>query len=417
MRSDFTLFCLIIVRTQALSFFLMTKNTLNIIGVMSGTSVDTLDIALMEISRDKTSPPKLLHYCEYDYSEELRQKLIKLSNSSHLKEISLDDFSRLNSYLGCYYGEQIKRFLKETGYAPDEIDLIGSHGQTISHTPNVSFDIATDGFEKAPASLQIGDGDCIAKATGITTVSDFRMADIASGGEGAPLSPACHQLFFGNAAPRVIAVNLGGICNITYLEQGNPAATVAFDTGPANMVLDGLITKLSDGEEHYDKDGNIAREGETSPELLKILLKNPYFEQAAPKSCGRREFGEHFVDLLQQEGEKLKLLPEDIIRTALEVTVISLRDAITKQVGMEFNTSDLIVGMGGGTRNSFLMERIQEELSPAKVITSDEMGINSSAFEAVCFGWLGYLCVTEQPFPLPGVTGAKTGNVYGKVCR
>mgnify|MGYP001618779355 FL=1 len=266
---------------------------LKVLGLMSGTSLDGLDIALVEIYETQNNfHIKNVEFKTYPYNDEIRKKLLKNINPDTSR---LDELCELNFELGDIFTDYILKFCADLKIKPEEIDLIGSHGQTFYH-------YIKNG--KATSTLQMGEPSVIAQKTGITTVGDFRPADISAGGEGAPLVPFVDYLLFHNYKKSFALQNIGGIANVTYIpHDGDLTKVLAFDTGPGNMIIDSLVHKLSNGKLNYDEDGKWAARGEIDSVFLKELLTNNYFKLSPPKSTGRELFGEHFCQNIYQKSK------------------------------------------------------------------------------------------------------------------
>lgn len=329
---------------------------------MSGTSLDGIDVAVVEIRGKRV---ETIAYKSTPYPKSVRDALLNIS--------TVEEVSRLNFRLGELYAKAILAI-------NERVELIGLHGQTIYH-------------EGGRHTLQIGEAAVVAERTGVDVISNFREADIAAGGQGAPLVPFVDRLLFGNTKKKRAALNIGGIANVTLLPTG-----VAFDTGPGNMVIDALVAHMTGGKQTFDRDGRIARGGLVRQELLIELLANPYFRRRAPKSCGREQFGREFTRMLIQTG----LPMVDLIATATELTVQTIARSIE---------ADEVIASGGGVHNKFLMERLRE-LIPIR--SSAEFGIDPDAKEAIAFAVLAYECAVGTPGNLPSATGAWHPAILGK---
>ena len=368
---------------------------MKVIGLMSGTSMDGITAALTEIlEKDGKLDIKLLSYETFPYPEELREELMEVAEDGHL-----NDLCRLNFEIGEKFAEAAENLLNE-----EEVELIGSHGQTVCHLP-------PDGNGGKTYTLQIGEADVIAERTGIKTVADFRTRDVAAGGEGAPLIPFVdYKLFQSNSKNRV-ALNIGGIANITYLPTGGgKGEVIAFDTGPGNMVLDQLVRDLTDGRMNYDENGAMARRGEVSEQLLSKLMDNPYFDRSPPKSTGRKDFGKAFTNSVKERGRQMGMDTNDIIASVTAFTAESIKYSCDKYL----RAVDELIAAGGGTENDTLMEELQNRVNfPVK--TTDEFGIPPEAKEAVGFAILAYETNKGRPSNILGATGAKKYVVLGKI--
>lgn len=363
----------------------MEKDNLYI-GVMSGTSLDGIDIALCSISDNEI---KTLHAKEYSYESEIKKDVL----NAILNPVTLEFIGTLNHKLGTLYSNAINQFLDEFTIDSKEIRAIGLHGQTIWHSPNTPY----------PFSMQLGDGSLVAKNTQIDVVNDFRSGDIANGGEGAPLTPAFHKALFNNHGDdnQSAVVNLGGIANITILSD----EFIGYDVGVANILCDYWIEKHQNIS--FDKDGLWAREGKVNKELLEVLLSDPYFQKLPPKSTGREYFNTSWLE------NKLKQFPTlsavDVQATLLEFTIIPIQQALQNQ-----NIKRLIV-CGGGAHNGYLMEKLVQNLDGIHILKSDDLGIDSTFLEAIAFAWLAYKRIHNEPIDLQKITGASRPTILGAI--
>ena len=338
---------------------------MKVAGVMSGTSLDGIDVAIVEIRGKKV---ETIAFQSTPYPKSLRNALLNIS--------TVEEVSRLNFRLGELYAKAILAMNQP-------VELIGLHGQTIYH-------------EGGRHTLQIGEAAVVAERTGAGVISNFREADIAAGGQGAPLVPYADKLLFGGSRKMRAILNIGGIANVTLLPSG-----VAFDSGPGNMVMDALAAHAAKGRMAFDRDGKIARNGTVRPELLSRLLANPYFRRSPPKSCGREQFGREFTERLIATGLPLP----DLIATATELTARTIFGAIS--------AAGEVIASGGGVHNLFLMERLGELLGQ-RVRSSAEFGIDPGAKEAIAFAVLAYQCALGHPGNLPSATGARHPAILGK---
>ena len=349
---------------------------MRVAGLISGTSADGIDAAVVDIGEKI----QVVATTNLPYPADVRQAILSVSNAvTHTATIS-----RLNFLLGELFAEA----LRKTGVPLETIELVGSHGQTIFHEGEPVEFLG----RKVASTMQIGEAAVIAHCTGIETIADFRAADMAAGGKGAPLVPFLdYQLFRHAEIPR-IALNIGGIANITVIPAAaRPEDVIAFDTGPGNMVMDILAPP-------FDREGEQARAGEINHPLLDELLADPYYRRDPPKACGREEFGAEFV---QRTGID--------IATAAELTVQTIGLAI----GRYRDTREVIVS-GGGVHNRFLMERLRATLQP-RVLVSSDLGVDVDAKEAVLFAVLAYQTHQRRAGNLPSATGARKAQILGKV--
>ena len=352
------------------------------VGCISGTSVDGLDLALVEIT-DQNIITK--HAETVDLPHNLRTDLLALGQSEHT---TLEHLGRCNAQLGTFIGQQVARMLSHQGVVPDEVIAIGSHGQTVRHRPD-----GANAF-----TLQIGDAARIAECTGITTIADFRHRDMAAGGQGAPLVPPFHRALFQHLGTHPVVVNIGGIANVSLLA----ASTSGFDTGPGNCLMDGWCELHQ--QVPYDKNGAWAATGHVHTALLDRLLSDAYFRHAAPKSTGREYF--HLAWLRSHLSQAID--PADVQATLCELTARSIIDSL-KSVP----TSDLIV-VGGGRLNQTLMQRLSD-LASCRVVASEVVGIDGDSVEAAAFAWLAARTMAGLPGNEPAVTGAGGYRVLGAI--
>jgi anhydro-N-acetylmuramic acid kinase len=297
------------------------------------------------------------------------------------------------------------------GLALDEVDLIGSHGQTIHHLPR-----SREAFGYGSRStLQIGEAAVIAGRTGVPTVADFRKADIVAGGEGAPLTPYLDFVLHRHPSRSRVLQNIGGIANLTYLPAGAGAEdVVAFDTGPGNMVIDAVVRRYTGGSLTFDEDGRIASRGSVEGQLLEQLLAHPYFDREPPKTTGREEFGEAFAMRAVIEAEDMGLESDDVVATVTALTVESISRAYEGLLPEDSNIDEVYVS-GGGAKNSFIMESISLRLDPIPVLEYDILGIPGEAKEALLMAVLANEHVSGNPANLPRVTGARRAVVLGSL--
>lgn len=386
---------------------------MRIIGLMSGTSHDGVDLALADITdgRDRvffrswsrSSLPvrdrgienisiRLLKHLSLPYPSRLRKE-ISLAFVGDTRRVCKLDFS-----LGEFFADGILAFLEKEGLTPSEIDAVSSHGQTIHHIPPARG--------RMGATLQIGSPAVIAEKTGILTVSDFRSRDMAAGGEGAPLVPVTDYLLFRKRGLRRGILNIGGIANLTVLGK-DLHETIAFDTGPGNALIDEAVKTLSRGRMSFDRDGRLAEGGRVVEPLLDNLRKHRYFRKRPPKSTGRELFGRRMIEEILEAWRGIDRA--DLIRTLSELTVWSVTEAITR-----YRPDEMIL-TGGGVRNGFLVRRITEELSVRGISSRliDSLGMPAEAKEALSFAVLGYLTFTGRAGNLPSVTGAEGTRLLG----
>ena len=378
---------------------------MNVIGLMSGTSADGIDAALVAFDGDSF---RLVAFRQNPYPPALRKRILAVSSPGASR---LDEVARLNFLLGERFAQAASDVAAAAGVPMERVDLVGSHGQTILHLPEP----VQEGDLALRATLQIGEPSVIAERTGVTTVADFRPRDIAAGGQGAPLTPYFHYLILRHPAQARAALNVGGIANLTYVPPGaGPEAVVAFDTGPGNMVIDGLVERITGGAQTMDRGGERARRGRPHAGLLEALLADPYFAQVPPKTTGRERYGGEYIDGVLSRGRGLGLPDDDLIATAAALTVRSVADSVRNLLGARAPLSEIVVG-GGGAKNLALLEGLASALPGTKVSTFDTHGIPAEALEAVIFAALARLTILNVPNSIPSATGASHPVVLGKI--
>ncbi len=386
---------------------LSKKGSKNIIGLMSGTSCDGLDLALVKVSGYGIKTRyELLQHDHQAYSDDLKSLLFKIMNP---EKSNLIELSQANFYLARKWAGVIMEFLKKNKISANDIDLIGSHGHTIYHHPQIVPMLD----DKVSSTLQIGDPAVIAQLTGITTIGDFRVADVALGGQGAPLVPYFDWLSFSRFKQNILALNIGGIANITFIpSSGNLNRVIAFDTGPGNMLIDQLMIRLY--ERPYDLDGKIAAHGKFSQRLFDYLVKTDTYPQAMPpKSTGREHYDEKFVIELLRKAIRWRVMEPDIIHTVTKYTGYTIWQAYEKYI--QTKVTKLYVG-GGGVHNKFLMDELDRNFKEVEILNVSDAGINEDFKEAICFAVLANECIHGQAAGLPNVTGAKHSAILGKIC-
>lgn len=378
---------------------------MKVIGLMSGTSADGVDAALVDIQghgHDLTV--RLLAFVDTPYPRPLQRRLLAACT-----EGTVADICRLNALLGEWFAKAALKVIAAAGFTPQDIDLIGSHGQTIHHLPAPTRE---PGVGLIRSTLQIAEPAVIAERTGLTTVANFRPRDMAAGGQGAPLAPYAHGLLLRHPDRSRLIVNLGGISNVTYLtNKGGLETLIAFDTGPGNMVLDGLVASQSKGRQTYDRDGRLAAKGRVNESWLRHLLAHPYFRKAPPKSTGRELFGAPYVTRLFKEKRTRKASFEDLLATCAALTAGAVHTACRWTSGP---VDEVLVG-GGGARNRAVMAHLAHAFEPAPVRTFDEAGWDAKAFEAIAFAVLAYQTLQGQATNVPAATGARHPVLLGAI--
>ena len=375
-------------------------------GLMSGTSLDGVDAAVAEIRGTRRAlQHELLGFAHVSYPAALRALLLE---NSAPETSSVRALSQLNVRLAHLYAEAVRAAAADAGLSARDLDLVGSHGQTVHHVP----DAADCAGAAVTSTLQIGDPSVLANLLGVPVVGDFRLADMALGGQGAPLVPYFDYVTFTDDEETRGLLNLGGIANLTVLPAAAaPEDVLAFDTGPANMVIDALAAQLFG--QPYDEGGALAAEGTPDAALLADLLEETYFQQPPPKSTGRERFGAAYVRRFLTRGERLSA--PDLLATATALTAYSVYQAYARFL-RERHPLDVLIVAGGGTYNRFLMRTLAETFAPIPVRTLEDYGLDADAKEALCFAVLAHETVGGQPTSLPSVTGAERPALLGKIC-
>ncbi|MFH0925918.1 MAG: anhydro-N-acetylmuramic acid kinase [bacterium] len=386
--------------------------TKRVIGLMSGTSLDGIDASLVEINGcGLETETKLIAFNTYPYSSEVRKKILECCSPV---TGTVDKVCYLNFLLGELFAEACIKITREAKLSLQDIDLIGSHGQTIYHQPMPK---PGDGYH-LKSTLQIGEPSVIVERTGIATVSDFRSRDVAAGGEGAPLTPYMHYLVFGNKNhnnKNRLIINIGGIANFTLLPScAEVSDIIGFDTGPGNIVIDGVTRRVTEWQKLFDTDGKLASEGSLNEELLSELMKHPYLSLQPPKTTGREEFGEDYVEKLIQKAKVMNILDLDLVHTVTAFTVECILHHYKIYIQLQSQIDEVIIG-GGGIMNKTLMEMLKRGFDPVPIYTFDDFNIPSKAFESVSFAILANETINGVPANLPKVTGARKAVVLGKI--
>ena len=389
------------------------KEVRHVVGMMSGTSVDGVDAALLEISGTDSEPKvKLLAFENKPYPPQVREKIFSLFTPANA---TVDKVGYMNFLLGEIYAKSALSVIEKAGMKPEEIDVIGSHGQTIWHAP---IPESPDGIPVA-YTVQIGEGSVIAERTGILTVSDFRVADMAAGGQGAPLVPFSEYLLYRREKETILLQNIGGIGNMTVMPAGaKPRDVFAFDTGPGNMIIDAVISAVTGGEKTYDAGGETAAKGRVCNALLDILKEEPYYRQPLPKTTGREHFGVQYTEKILSWWKENPIPVEDLLATVTDLTAYSIADAYERYVLPKYRASEIIVG-GGGSYNATLLRFMKERFAPhgVAVRTQEDLGLSSDAKEAVAFALMADCCMRGKANTLPSVTGAEHPAVMGKISQ
>ena len=375
-------------------------------GLMSGTSLDGIDAVVARLSGSGGGLRiEQRAFLTLPYPDDLRALLLA---NAVAETSSVRDLSQLNVRLAHEYAGAVRRAVAAAGLPLDALDLVGSHGQTVHHAPEP----ADCAGRPTTSTLQIGDPSVLANLLGVAVVGDFRLADMALGGQGAPLVPYFDYVYFADPAETRGLLNLGGIANVTVLPRGaGPDAVHAFDTGPANMVIDALARRFF--HRPFDPGGTLAATGTVDASLLAALLDDPFFARRPPKSTGREHFGPAYVEALVVRGAGVT--PADLLATATELTARSIHDACRRFITPR-HPLDVLIVSGGGSHNVFLMDRLAALFAPTPVRTVDAYGLHVDAKEALCFAVLAHETLNGVQTSLPSVTGAVRATVLGKIC-
>lgn len=358
------------------------KTIKNILGIMNGTSLDGIDLVLCKKTGNKNI--SYMSHAGIKFPPLLRKKLLSATQNT----LTSGEASLLNHELGRYYAESIKKIVKRKKW---KVDLVGLHGQTIFH-------------KSGKASLQIGEASYLAQTLNCRVVSDFRQADIAAGGRGAPIAGIFHQKVV--ATNRAVALhNIGGISNLTFIK--NKRVEASFDTGPGNLLMDSFCQKYLGIS--FDENGGLAKKGLIRVDLLLKLLRHPYLQQKPPKSCGREEFGPNF--LKRFDGIIKKMKKQDVLATLTEFTALTVADAYKKNKILP----EVIYFCGGGAKNKFLLSRISYYLPEIQVTTTQDLGWDPQHIEGAAFAYLALLGINRVPGNIPKCSGAKRPVVLGKI--
>jgi anhydro-N-acetylmuramic acid kinase len=410
---------------------LAAKDRLRVAGLMSGTSADGVGVAIVDIRMRQV---RVAAFDTFPYTSALRREILRLCRPETAR---LDRICHYNHVLGEVFGDAVIQLCERSGISLGSIDLIGSHGQTIYHYPKGG----RYGGRAIGSTLQIGEPSRIAQRTGITTVADFRPRDMAAGGEGAPLVPYADGVLFRDERLCRAVQNIGGIANLTFLPAhrvpcprsrghaelaGETMACLrkrrhgtlhqkgilAFDTGPGNMVIDGMMRLVTKGKQQYDCDGAMAAEGEVHERLVKEMLRHPFFRRWPPKSTGREQFGQQYCEWFYRRAYREKLMPEDMVATATAFTASSIALAYRRFLP---RLPDEMILCGGGAHNATLVQMLQQRLEGVRIRSTDEFGISVDAKEAVSFALLAYAAIKGIANNIPAATGAREPVVMGKI--
>ncbi len=379
------------------------------LGLMSGTSMDGVDCAIIDVRPGRAQLGiTLLAHRTHPYPPALRERLLSLvrTGAVEARTGTVAEVCRLHAAVGEVFARVASRTIKQAKLSAGDIAVIGSHGQTVWHSPQR---VAVPGVGAVRSSLQIGAPSVIAERTGITTVADFRARDLAAGGEGAPLTPYVHYHVFRSRSRSRLVVNLGGIANATWLPRGGGLRDViAFDVGPCNLLLDGLLAHATHGQQSMDRNGALASRGHQHGVLVNALLRHPFFARRPPKSTGREEFDEAYLRRVRQVAARHDLSLEDTLASACAGIARTIRRS------GQWAVDEVLIG-GGGVRNRGLLRALKREFDPVPVLSMERAGVNSRALEAMAFAVLAYETVRGVPANLPWVTGATSPVVLGTV--
>lgn len=384
-----------------------------LVGLMSGTSVDGIDAAVVKLSpsadREHGVEVELLAFENTPFPVQARNSIFELFDPANA---TIDKVGAMNMWLGELYAQATLSVIGKCGLSASQIFAIGSHGQTIYHAPEKK---AIGGYN-LHYTVQIGEGAVIANRTGIPCVSDFRVADMTMGGQGAPLVPFTEYVLFTDPERTLLMQNIGGIGNVTVLPaNASPEQVFAFDTGPGNMIIDGLVSQLY-APLTMDAGGEIAAGGQVISELLEWMQQNEYYAMPLPKSTGRERFGQQYVAQILELMKTNRWKAEDVIATATRLTAWSIADSYERYIKPQHQAQQLLVG-GGGSYNKTLLRDLQQLFAPhqVQVLTQEDIGGNSDAKEAIAFALLAYYTMNRMPNNMPRVTGASGPVIMGKV--
>ena len=362
------------------------------IGLMSGTSLDGLDIVVVDLSNHE---PKIINQAFVPMPEALRSTLFNACNSATIEYSTL---ACLDNEIARLSAKAVDSVLSQSNINKENISAIGSHGQTIFHAPEGNH----------PTTLQIGDPNLIVELTGITTIADFRRRDVAAGGQGAPLVPAFHHAVFSSTQENRVILNIGGIANITILPKETSKEVIGFDTGPGNVLMDFWANEHINSK--YDKSGSWASTGQVNTKLLEIMLQDDFFARRPPKSTGRETFNPQWLSRFLSTPQFSSVKTEDIQATLLELTALSISHAIQEYA----KHTNRVITCGGGAYNAYLLKRIQASLN-ISIDSSSDHGIAPDWVEATAFAWLAKQTMEKRPGNLPSVTGAQRAVILGGI--
>lgn len=386
----------------------MPIGVLRVIGLMSGTSADGIDAALLAIRGEGVGVEvDVLAHATYSYPADIRAQVLA---ASYPHSSSVDLICHLNATLGHCFADAACAIAETANLALDQVHLIGSHGQTIYHIPQ-----ATTCPPRHMSTLQIGEPCIIAERTGLTTVADFRPRDMAAGGLGAPLSPYGHYILFAKPGQPKLIQNIGGIANVTVLTGEGLQQTMAFDTGPGNMLIDEAVRHFTRGEQEFDREGQMAATGKVHGGLLSDLMQHPFIAQSPPKATGREAFGAHFFQDVHSRAAALGLSAEDVVATCTAFSAESIWHHYASYIFNRWPIAEVVV-CGGGAQNPILMQMLAERLpSTCQISTPETYGYPNAALEAILFALLAHATIHGVAANMPGTTGARHPTILGKI--
>jgi len=386
------------------------SRVLRVLGMMSGTSADGIDVALVRISG---APPSISakfeahHHVRFPVA--VRRAILQLANGA---ATTAGEVSQLNFLLGEEFARAAISACKKWRVALRRIDLIGSHGQTIFHQGVPSRFL---GARRIASTFQIGEPSVIAERTGVTTIADFRPADMAAGGQGAPLVPFVDYLLYRDMRLGRVALNIGGIANVTVIPaRARQEDVFAFDTGPGNMIVDAIVEIETRGRERFDRGAKMALRGKTIPALLERLMRDPFLRAKPPKTAGREQFGRGYAEKIVSTGKRWRASTEDLVRTVTVFTSLSIADALHRFVFPRVRVDELIVA-GGGVQNPLMMAQLAAALPETDITPASDYGVPTDAKEAFAFAVLAYEAYRGRTNNLPSATGARHKAVLGKL--
>lgn len=388
-----------------------------LIGLMSGTSLDGIDAALVEIRTNASGEIEqatLREFTYLPYSDEVRDYVLNLCS---VESARIDQLTTAHYGLSEWYACVVEQLIKKAAISASDVDAICMHGQTVWHIAGRTPFPGPTGPTEVRASLQIGDLSLLAERTGIPVVGNFRARDLAADGEGAPLVPYADYILFRDTQKGRLLQNIGGIANVTILPAGaDIEKVVAFDTGPGNMIIDQIVHLVTDGRMRYDEGGKWAASGQVCKEMLDRLLQDPYYQLQPPKSTGREVYGKAFAQELMAQAKQQGISDADLIATVTALTASTIAQAYIQHVLPHTKVEEVIVS-GGGAHNQTLLCMLQEQLPASmKVMTTQQFGMPDDAKEAVAFAILGHETLMGRPSNVPSVTGAKRAVPLGNIC-